>query len=167
MPTNAPMPPAAPTSAISASCRVGSASVCAFTTNATNSVRKPVSTRTAPLPHSATSTACPSGVRSRRGPRIVAGTSPAVRSTHLGMRRHSTVPATPSAAVNHSAPGDPHNAATATAIPPDTAPAARPKVVSREFVVTSVIASGSTRGVTAALRTTNDLLNTSTPSAAG
>ena len=37
----------------------------------------------------------------------------------------------------------------------------------REFVVTSVIASGSTRGVTAAFSTTNDLLSTITPSAAG
>jgi hypothetical protein len=39
--------------------------------------------------------------------------------------------------------------------------------VSREFVVTRVIVSGSTRGVTAALSTTNDLLSTIAPSAAG
>ena len=88
-------------------------------------------------------------------------------STHAGIRRHSTTPATPSSAVKNSAPGEPHTAATPAATPPNTAPAARPNVVSREFVVTSVIASGSTRGVTAALSTTNDLLSTIAPSAAG
>ena len=64
LPRNEPSPAAAPTTPMSSSCRVGSVSVCALTTNATNSVRNPVSTRTAPLPHSATSTARPIGVRS-------------------------------------------------------------------------------------------------------
>ena len=50
---------------------------------------------------------------------------------------------------------------------PDTPPATRPKVVSRELVVTRVIACGSTRGVTAALSTANDLLSTIAPSATG
>ncbi len=39
--------------------------------------------------------------------------------------------------------------------------------MSRELVVTSVIALGSTRGVTAAFSTANDLLSTIAPSAAG
>ena len=40
-------------------------------------------------------------------------------------------------------------------------------MVRREFVVTSVIAAGNTRGVTAALSTTNDFESTSVPNAAG
>ena len=69
--------------------------------------------------------------------------------------------------MKNNAPGEPHTAAIPAATPPNSAPDARPNVVSREFVVTSVIVSGSTRGVTAALSTTNDLLSTIAPSAAG
>ena len=146
---------------------MGCASVCLMT-NATNNVRKPVSTRIAPLPHSATTTLRLIGMRlPRRVARSAAGTSPAVDSTHFGIRRHSTVPATASSAVYISAPSEPHSHATPAAIPPKTPPAARPNVVRRELVVTSVIAEGSTRGVTAALSTTNDFDSTSMPSAAG
>ncbi len=56
------------------------------------------------------------------------------------------MPATASAAVNTSAPSEPHSHATPAARPPNTPPAARPNVVRREFVVTSVIALGSTPG---------------------
>jgi hypothetical protein len=90
-----------------------------------------------------------------------------VDSTQRGIRRHTTVPATPSSAVKISAPGESHNAATPAATAPATPPAISPNAVSREFVVTSVIALGSTRGVTAALSTANDLLSTIAPSAAG
>ena len=100
LPRNEPAPAAAPTMPIRNSCRPASPSACCLTTNATNRVRKPVSTRDPLLPHNATSTDLPTG---RRLARLVlrsrAGTSPAVISTHFGIRALSTAPATPSAAV--------------------------------------------------------------------
>jgi hypothetical protein len=128
--------------------------------------------RIEPLPQSWISTPRLIGRRCRRAvPRLVlrsaAGTSPAVDSTQRGMRRHSAVPPTASAAVKNSAPGDPHSVATPAAVAPNTPPATSPNVVSRAFVVTSVMVGGNTRGVTAALSTTNDLDSTSIPRAAG
>ena len=127
-----------------------------------------MSTRTAPLPHSATS----DGAAHRRAP---AARGAAQGGRHLA--RGGLHPARdPQAqhgaddaerAVKNSAPGEPHSAATPAATPPATPPATKPNVVSRELVVTSVIALGSTRGVTAALSTTNVLLSTIAPSAAG
>ena len=95
------------------------------------------------------------------------GTSPSVDSTQLGIRMHSTAPTKPSSAVNTNAPGEPNIQVSAAAMAPATPPAISPNTVNREFVATRVIASGSTRGVSDALSTPNDLENTSDPSAHG
>ena len=70
-------------------------------------------------------------------------------------------------AVKTSAPGEPNAQARPAAMAPATPPAISPNTVSREFVLTRVISSGSTRGVSAALSTPNDLDSTSMPSAHG
>jgi hypothetical protein len=83
------------------------------------------------------------------------------------MRRHSHTPARQITAVSQAAPGEPKSHATPAPMPPATPEATSPKTVSREFVVTSDMPGGSTRGVTAALSTPNDLDSTMIPSAAG
>ncbi len=88
-------------------------------------------------------------------------------STQAGIRIDCTAAATQISAVNHNAPADPEIASTPLASAPNTPAATRPNVVSRAFVLESVISDGSTRGVTAALSTVNDFDSTIIPSAAG
>ena len=93
----------------------GSVSVCAFTTNATNSVRNPVRIRIAPLPHSVDSTPAADRARARPRARCCAGrpaprprwTPPSAGSAGTARRRRRPAPA-----VKNSAPGEPHSAAT-------------------------------------------------------
>ena len=101
----------------------------------------------------------------------MAGTSPAVTSTHLGIRIDSAAPATVTATMTYKAPGmwnspNRYSAPAATA-PPTIVPPSSPNVVSREFTRTRSIVGGSTRGVTALRRTLNDLDSTIIPSAHG
>jgi hypothetical protein len=70
-------------------------------------------------------------------------------------------------AMKTRAPGEPAIFESPAAIAPATPPAIMPKVVSRAFVFTSVICSGSTRGVSAAFSTPKAFDNTRLPSAQG
>ena len=99
------------------------------------------------------------------------GTSPAVTSTHFGMRIDSTAPTTVTATMTYSAPGSrnrPNRYSTPAAIaPPTMVPPSRPNIVRREFTRTRSMVGGSTRGVTALRSTLNDLDSTIIPSAQG
>ena len=87
----------------------------------------------------------------------MAGTSPAVTSTHFGIRIDSAAPTTVTATTTYNAPGSWNTlnrySAPAAMPPPTIVPPSRPNVVSREFTRTRSIVGGSTRGVTA-LRST-------------
>ncbi len=101
----------------------------------------------------------------------MAGTSPAVTSTHFGIRIDSAAPAIVTATRTYNAPGrwnrsNAHSAPAAIA-PPTIVPPSNPKVVSLEFTRTRSIVGGSTRGVTALRSTLNDLDSTIIPSAQG
>ena len=101
----------------------------------------------------------------------VAGTSPAVTSTHFGIRIDSAAPTSVTATMTYNAPGrwnTPNKySAPAAMAPPTIVPPSSPKVVSREFTRTRSIVGGSTRGVTALRSTLNDLDSTIIPSAHG
>src|SRR5690606_34720105 len=159
LPRNPPTPAAAPMMPSSSSwmnpvCPL--LSVSAFTANAANIMRNPVSTRMEPLPHSATTTYRAIGARPAfLGSLAVsdAGTSPSVTSTHDGMRMACTAPTAQMSAVNHRAPEEPNAQFNPLAIAPNTPPAARPNTASLALVFDRVISGGSTLGVTAALST--------------
>ena len=99
------------------------------------------------------------------------GTSPAVTSTHFGIRIDSTAPASVTATTTYSAPGMANRlnrySAPAAMAPPTIVPPSRPNTVSRELTRTRSMVGGSTRGVTALRSTLNDLDSTIIPSAHG
>ena len=101
----------------------------------------------------------------------MAGTSPAVTSTHFGIRIDSAAPASVTATMTYNAPGRWNSSneysAPAAIAPPTIVPPSSPKIVSREFTRTRSIVGGSTRGVTALRSTLNDLDSTIIPSAHG
>ncbi|CPZ70777.1 Uncharacterised protein [Mycobacteroides abscessus] len=100
------------------------------------------------------------------------GTSPAVTSTHLGMRIEAQAPTAVTAMTTKSAPGRCNNRVNASSqpaamAPPTMVPPTRPKVVSRELTRTRSMVGGSTRGVTAPRSTPKDLDSTSIDNAQG
>ncbi len=162
-----PMPAATPTTPSNSNWVNPLASVYSLLiTKAMNRARKPVSTRIVPFAHSVVVTES-GNARLAFGPTPSTGISPAVDSTQAGIRRHSRPPTTLSRPVKINAPVEPKAQERPAASAPATPPAISPNTVSREFVFTSVMSGGSTRGVIAALSTLNDLDSTSIPSAQG
>ena len=113
LPRNPPAPAAAPTTPSRISWSPGAPGVSFFTTNAENSMRKPVRLRIVPFAQRAVTTSRPIGARRGSGSRpgigsSVVGTSPSVTSTHAGIRRQSHTAARQITAVSHAAPGEPN-----------------------------------------------------------
>src|SRR6476659_8436511 len=161
LPMNPPRPAATPTTPSSNSwVKPLDSEYSLLITNAMNSARKPVSTRMLPLAHSVVVTDSGKACLAL-GPTPSTGISPAVDSTHAGMRRHSKPPPMDSSAVKISAPVDPNAQDRPAAIAPAAPPASRPNTVCLELLFTRLRSGGSTRGVMAAFSTLNDLDSTS------
>src|SRR5664279_801746 len=108
LPTNPPIPAAAPTTPSSSNwVKPLDSEYSLLITKAMKSARKPVSTRMVPFAHSVVVTER-GNARLALGPTPSTGISPAVDSTQAGMRRHSQPPAMLSRAVKIKAPVEPN-----------------------------------------------------------